>query len=370
MRVLIAGGGTGGHVYPGLAVAGWLKEQAGNNEILFVGTTRGIEESVVPREGFALKFIQAEGLVGRGLFSTLRSLFKIPCAIRDSLQILDDFAPDVVFGVGGYASGPMVFAAWMRGFPTRIHEQNSVPGLTNRVLGRFVDAVAITYNETKKYFKNAKTFTTGNPIRSEMAALSRAEAVERIGLDPARFTILIFGGSRGARSINRAMTAALPLLRDREGKLQIIHQTGAGDHQEVLAVYRGQQGLTGVTVPYLHDMAVAYAAADLVISRAGASTLAEISVCGKPSILVPYPHAARNHQEMNARKLLDLGACRMILDEDLDGEVLAEQITELMDDPEALEEMGRASRTLGRPDAATRLGELIGELARAGGEIP
>jgi len=238
MRVLIAGGGTGGHVYPGLAVADVLRREVPSAEVLFVGTARGIEENVVPRAGYAIRFVRAEGFVGRGIVGALRALWKIPLALADSRRILDAFQPDLVLGVGGYASGPTVLSAWLRGIPTLVHEQNSVPGLTNRILGRFADAVAITYNETKRYFRTANTFTTGNPIRTGIGAVSRPEAARRLEIDPAIFTILLFGGSRGAHSLNRAMVDALPLLDDLGNGVQIIHQTGPKDHPDVLSAYR------------------------------------------------------------------------------------------------------------------------------------
>ncbi len=366
MKIIIAGGGTGGHLYPALAIASEFKARDSSNELLFVGTLRGLEQKVVPKEGFNIQFIKVEGIVNVGLFKLLKSLMTIPKGLIQSRAILETFDPHVVIGVGGYASGPVLaMASWM-GFPTMIHEQNAVPGLTNRLLGNFfVDTVAVTYPDSRQRFRNDKTFLTGNPVRASITSGDRQTAMKALGLDENLFTVFVLGGSRGAHSLNVAMVDALKLFSDTgmKKKIQVIHQTGKADESEVKEKYR-QLCAQGIVTNYLYDMQLAYAAADIVICRAGASTLAELSACGKASVLVPYPYAARNHQEVNARKLLDMGACRMILDKDISGTSLAACITDLYENPKEVASMERASRSLVKPDSAKRVVELAYELIK------
>jgi len=366
MKVIIAGGGTGGHLYPALAIASEFKAFDLANEILFVGTLRGLEQKVVPKEGFDIKFINVEGIVNVGLFKLIKSLLTIPKGLLQSRSILESFDPDIVIGVGGYASGPVLaMASWMN-FPTMIHEQNAVPGLTNRLLGSFfVDKVAVTYPDSRQRFGRNKTFFTGNPVRSSIASGDRLIAVKKFGLDENLFTVFVLGGSRGAHSLNVAMVDALQVFSstDMKKQIQVIHQTGDADEAMVKEKYR-HMSAKGIVTSYLYEMKLAYAAADLVICRAGASTLAELSACGKASVLVPYPYAARNHQEVNARKLLDMGACKMMLDKDLSGASLATCIRELYENPEKIISMQRASRSLGKPGSAKRVVELAYELIK------
>ncbi|MGE5239451.1 MAG: undecaprenyldiphospho-muramoylpentapeptide beta-N-acetylglucosaminyltransferase [Chloroflexota bacterium] len=354
MRVIIAGGGTGGHLYPGLAVAEAFKEQEAAKDILFVGTEHGIEARVVPKEGYPIKFVKAEGVAGKNIARKVRALFVFVLSLKDSGAIVRTFRPDIVIGVGGYASAGAVCAAWWQKVPTMILEQNSVPGLANRILGKMADAVAVTYQESLPFFPDGKTFLTGNPVRKGIVRKETRSAHRIFSLVNERFTVLVFGGSAGARSINRAMAEALPYLQGLRGRIQFLHQTGERDHAEVAAAYRAQ-GFQGTVVPFIYQMAEAYAAADLVICRAGATTLAELTAVGKPSILVPYPYAAANHQEHNARKLEDMGAARMIRDRDLSGRVIASAIEELYNDENLRKEMQRASTAFGKVDAAERV---------------
>jgi len=368
MRAVIAGGGTGGHLFPGLALAAEIRKREKENEVLFVGTRKGLEERVVPKEGYDIRFIRAEGFVNRGMTRAVRSLLRMPGSLWESRRILDAFDPHVAIGVGGYASGPVVaMASWM-GFPTLIHEQNAVPGLTNRLLGRMVDQIAVTYPDTRAWFRKEKTMLTGNPVRGHITGSSRLRARAVLGLDPDRFTLLVIGGSRGARSLNETVTRTLEqdeVLRDR---IQLIHQTGDADEEKVKDAYR-RAGVKGIVAAFLYAMDHAYAAADLVLCRAGASTLSELAACGKAAILVPYPHAAGNHQEANGRNLVDMGACRMILDADLSPGTLGPELSGLMETPESIREMEKVSRTVGRPDAARKVVDLVYGLCRKKGVL-
>ncbi len=370
MKIVIAGGGTGGHVYPGIAVAKELKRISGDLEVVFIGTAEGIEARIVPREGFHIEFIRSEGIVGRSIYRTMKSALKIPLSLKDSFVILRNLNPDVVFGVGGYCSGPVLMSAFAMRIPTIIHEQNTVPGLANKLLGKFVTVVAATYFESLEFFPKDKVYLTGNPIRDEILKGDRDKGYRTFGLDRERFTIFIFGGSSGASNINRAMSEALVYLEDYKDRIQFLHQTGERDFDSVREFYHAR-GFRGAIIPFTYDMADAYAAADLVISRAGATTLTELTACGKASILIPYPFAAGNHQEANARKLWDLSAAQMILDAELSGKRLADTIRYLLEDPDAIGEMERTSRSIGKPDATKKVLELIMRLIKnkKGGSI-
>ena len=358
MKIIIAGGGTGGHIFPALAVARKLQETIANVSITFVGTVRGIESKIIPKEGYEIRFIRSEGLVGKDPVSTIRSVSRVPSSLMDSRRILKEINPDLVMGVGGYSSGPVVLCARLMGIPTFIHEQNTLPGLTNKLLGKFVDTVAVTYHESMKYFSPEKTYLTGNPVREDILKGDRSRGCKTFSLDKERFTIFIFGGSSGAHNINHAVGDALVYLEQFRENIQFLHQTGEKDFDAVKEIY-SSKGFKGTVLPFAYEMADAYAVADLIISRAGATTLAELTACGKASILVPYPHAAGNHQEINARKLWDVGAAQMILDSELNGKTLADMIRYLLEDPEAIGEMERTSQSLGSYEATKKIIDLI-----------
>lgn len=358
MKIIIAGGGTGGHLFPALALAREIKKVSADARVTFVGTTRGLEARVIPKEGYDIRFIRSEGLVGKGIFKTVKSLMKVPISLMDSRDILKDIKPDLVLGVGGYSSGPVVLCAKMMGIPTIIHEQNTIPGFANKILGGFVDTVAVTYHESVKYFPEYKTYITGNPIRAEILTGSRDRGCENFSLDRDRFTIFVFGGSLGASSINKAVAEALTYLEPLKKHIQFLHQTGERECDSVKEVYRSRE-FRGTVIPFAYEMADAYAVADLIISRAGATTLAELTACGKAAILIPYPYAAANHQEVNARKLWDIGAAQMILERDLNGKTLADLIRHLLEEPDAIGEMERISKSLGSSDAARKVVELM-----------
>ena len=369
MRLLVAGGGTGGHLFPGIAVAEEFLARDSSNEVLFVGTDRGIEARVVPRLGFRLEFIDAAGIRGKGIFSQLKGLSMLLYGYAQSRKILKAFRPDRVLGVGGYASGPVVLAA--RGMQIRryIHEQNAIPGMTNKVLARFVEEIFISLDESQKFFPKGKTLVTGNPVRREILAAAGAPAdsplghplteggngggFDREGSPSARrdFRLLIFGGSAGAHSVNQAVMEALPHLRGYRDKLVVLHQTGENDLAEVRQAY-GSEGFKAEVVPFIDDMAGAYLGASLVVCRAGATTIAEVTACGKACVFIPYPHAVDDHQRRNAEALLKKGAGFMLLERELSGENLARMIVNLMEHPEQVAAAGGNARELARLDAA------------------
>jgi len=365
MRVLIAGGGTGGHVFPGIAIADALREQGAVSEVVFVGTEKGLEARVVPQAGYQLETLPAGGFVGKSAMGKIRSLWILLQSFREARALLQRMRPHLVIGVGGYASFSTVLAAHFRDIPTLIHEQNAVPGLANRQLARFVDAIAVTYQESMPFFPQEKTILTGNPVRKGMLKVDERAARALFQLDPDRFTIFVFGGSTGARRINRAVAEALGLLADLRDRIQFIHQTGESDHEDIARVY-SDLGFSGIVVPFVYNMAEAYALADVVLCRAGATTLSEITAIGKAAILVPYPHAASNHQELNARKLEDMGAARVVLDRELSGERIAELFRTLYLDERMRSELERQAAAFGRLDAADRIVQLAMSLVRKG----
>jgi UDP-N-acetylglucosamine--N-acetylmuramyl-(pentapeptide) pyrophosphoryl-undecaprenol N-acetylglucosamine transferase len=353
MKILIAGGGTGGHLFPALAVAEAFKERDRSNQVVFVGSRRGLESKFVAREGYELKTIDAGALKGKGLVEKLKSLMAIPSGLWQSWTLLRSFRPELVLGVGGYASGPVVLAAWAAGYKTAIHEQNSFAGLSNRILGRFVDRVFISFEDSAAHFPRPKTVLTGNPVRNRLrqgsAASLRGEKKE--------FTLFIFGGSQGAHRLNQAMEEGLPDLKGLTGKMGIIHQTGDLDYEYVRGYYE-REGVAAEVHRFIHDMDRAYAAADLILCRAGATTLFELMAVGKAAILVPYPHAANDHQTLNAKALVEAGAAFLVADGDLSGQVLSRMVRELKDDPERLKKMGERAAVLAQPRAAEKIVDL------------
>lgn len=363
MRVIIAGGGTGGHLFPGLAVAEEFKSRDASTEVIFVGTEYGIEARVVPREGYTIKFLRAEGLIGVSTLKKMRAMVKVLFSIIDSYRIIKKIKPDIVIGVGGYASGAIMLVAFLMSIPTMILEQNSIPGFTNKMLGKFVNTVCITYQESISFFQRAKTFLTGNPVRMQVLRGSIESAYRLFSLEKGIFTVFAFGGSSGAKSINIALIDALNYLHDLKDKIQFLHQTGLKDYENIRQAYRKRE-FKGTITPFIYQMGEAYAVADIVISRAGATTLAELTALGKPAILIPYPYAAGNHQELNARKLLEMGAAKMILDRELNGEILARNIRELYTNETMRNEMKRNSSSIGRPDACERVVDIAMSLIK------
>jgi UDP-N-acetylglucosamine--N-acetylmuramyl-(pentapeptide) pyrophosphoryl-undecaprenol N-acetylglucosamine transferase len=356
VKVLIAGGGTGGHLFPGIALAEEVVTRHHKNEVVFVGTERGLEAKVVPQAGFPLEFIQATGLKGKGPWQLIKGLLALPLAFITSMRILAKHKPDVVVGVGGYASGPVVMAAWLMGIPTAVQEQNALPGITNKILGKVVKVVFTAFEEAQRFFPEGKVHLVGNPIRRKLM-----DNYLRSHVAHERFSLLVFGGSLGARGLNQRVVEALDFLGDLKDQMSFVHQTGKNDLETVRKGY-ADKGFQAEVVEFINDMSDAYAKADLVVCRAGATTLAELTVCKKASILVPFPHATDNHQEVNARALVEAGAAVMFRESELTGQKLAEQIRALKTEPVRLKQMEKKAGLLGRPEASKELADICVDL--------
>jgi len=354
LRVVIGGGGTGGHLYPGIAIARELLARRPDATVTFAGTARGIETRVVPREGFQLDLLRIAGLKGRSPLAAIAGIARLPLSFADAWRILSRRTPGVVIGVGGYASGPVVMLAALRGIPTLIAEQNAVPGLTNRILSHVVSAAAVTFDSTVSFF-GRRGFVAGNPVRPEFLSVGE---VERPAGPP---RILIFGGSQGAHAINVAMVEAAPRLAA-AGGLDVTHQTGERDLELVRRAYV-DAGLEARVEPFLYAMDVEMKRADVVVSRAGATTIAELTAAGRASMLIPLPTAADDHQRKNAEVLARAGAAELIEQKDLTGALIAERLLALVTDTARREAMAAAAKTLGRPDAAKVIVNRVLELA-------
>jgi UDP-N-acetylglucosamine--N-acetylmuramyl-(pentapeptide) pyrophosphoryl-undecaprenol N-acetylglucosamine transferase len=354
MRIIIAGGGTGGHIYPGISLAREFLKRNSDAEILFVGTKKGLENMILPREGLPLKRIWVGGLMGRFSMRKIVSFFKLPIGLLQSLALLLRHRPDMVIGVGGYVAGPVVLCASLLRIPIVIQEQNLVPGFTNKVLGRFADRIAVSFHESREYFPADRVVFTGNPVRREILEKLKESSVRE---DRGFFTVFVFGGSQGALNINNALCAALDFLEDYKGSLRIIHQTGRGYEEQMKEGYR-KKGFQADVRPFIYNIVDIYKEADLIICRAGATTVSELMVAGRASILIPLPTAAANHQEMNARRLKDAGAAEMILEKDLSGESLAEKIVGLIEKREKLKDMEKKIRAMAVTDAAERIVDI------------
>ena len=353
-RVMVAGGGTGGHLFPGLAVVEELRRRVPQLEVRFVGTARGIEARILPTRGEVLDLLEVTPLKGQGAGARFKSFARIPAAMRQASMIMRDFAPDLVLGVGGYASGPVLLAASLSGRPTAVLEQNAHVGMTNRILSRFVDRAYISFEQTESVFGKSKARFTGNPVRHEFVEHARLALADPEGFESRARTVLVLGGSQGARKLNEDVPRALARARTQARGLQIVHQTGESMRDEVEATYR-ELGLPARVVTFIDDMARAYSNAALVVARAGATTLAEICAIGRPSILVPFPFAADNHQVKNARALEEQGASICIEEAELDAEDLGDLVGRLLDDPVRRRHMAEAARAHGKPDAAAAI---------------
>lgn len=372
MKYLLAGGGTGGHIYPALAIAAALSRQDAAAEFLFVGTNHGLEAQLVPNAGYSLRTIDLYGFQRRFSWRNGKNVFLVGRSLLAVKRILRDFAPDVVVGTGGYVCGPVLLQAALKGIPTLIQEQNALPGITNRILARFVDRIALGYAEAGPRFavKQDKLFVTGNPVREDLLAEEREASCRYFGLRVDQPVVLVTGGSQGARSINQAALTLHRHCRSENKPLQILHITGQTDYNDIILTLESMgivinaSGSGSRVVPYLHEMSKALAAADLVISRAGAIGLAEISLRGVPSILIPYPYAAENHQEINARSMASQGAAVVIRDSDLTGDRLFDTVDSLISAPDRLRQMSQAAAKAGQPNAAEVIASLVTELGR------
>lgn len=363
LTIVLTGGGTGGHIYPAVAIGRRLREKAPQSKIHYIGTSHGLEKDLVPKEGWPFHTVQAAGLARKVSLSTAMSLIKTGKGYFQARSKLKKIKPDIVLGTGGYVCGPVVLAGAHLGIPTIIHEQNAFPGLTNRWLARVADRVCITFPQSAKYFPpGSRIVPTGLPIRQQIITTTREEGLKGLGLKEG-FRVLVVGGSQGARSINQAMLQVYDRLKDRRD-INWLHITGPTSYEEYLQEL-AEQGIDladygNITImPYVYQMEQALSVADLVIGRAGASFLAEIMAKGLPAILIPYPYASENHQEFNARALADSGGAVLIKEEKLSGQSLAEHILELSGNREKLLSMAKGSKELGKPDAVDRIIEQI-----------
>jgi UDP-N-acetylglucosamine--N-acetylmuramyl-(pentapeptide) pyrophosphoryl-undecaprenol N-acetylglucosamine transferase len=356
-RCIIAGGGTGGHLFPGIAVAHEVGKRFKHSMVLFVAGRGRMESVILARHGYPVRAIDVEGMKGRGWRKGLSVTSRLPKSLVQSVGILRRFAPQVVLGVGGYSSGPFCLVSKWLSVPTAIHEQNTFPGLTNRLLCRFVDRVFISFDESRAHFKGGVIVLTGNPVREDILQEAVRERTGRPG-----FTVLVMGGSQGASAINAAFVEGLEILHREGRELKVIHQTGEHDYARVEADYQ-RLGLEGEIHPFIQDMAKAYGDADLVIGRAGATTIFELAALGKPSILVPYPHATNQHQEKNAMSLVSAGGAELINQRDLTGQTLAGVIVKYMDHPENLRRMGQSAKRMAQPHAARMIVDQLVDMA-------
>ncbi len=357
MKVLIAAGGTGGHIYPGIAVAKEIiRRDGGKSKVLFVGTARGLETKIVPENGFQLSLINSAGLKSVGFAEKIKGLIILPKSFLEARRLIKEFQPDVVVGAGGYVTGSVLLTASLMRIPTLVMDSNALPGFTNRRLAPFVTKAALSFEEAVKFF-GKKGVVTGNPVRREFFDIQPKARGEKINL-------LIFGGSQGARAINTAMVDALGNLQNYKDKLQITHQTGELDFETVRRSYAENHWQTADIRRYISDMVSQFAETDLIICRAGATTCAEVAAAGKAALMIPLPTAADDHQRKNAEALVNQGAARMILQKDLSRESLAKEIIDLIESPEKITAMEKAAKKLAKADAAEVTVDIIENLAK------
>ncbi len=354
MKVLFAAGGTGGHIYPAIAVAKELLLRDAANEVLFVGTVRGLETKIVAENGFQLSLIDSSGLKNVGFIGKLKGLSVLPKSFLEARQLIRQFRPHVVVGAGGYVSGPVVMMAAIMGVPTLVMDSNALHGFTNRQLARFIDKAALTFDEALPFF-GKKGVVTGNPVRKEFFKIAPKERTDK-------FHVLVFGGSQGARAINNAVTDALPEMAGLAGRVTFTHQTGESDFEKIRQLYKRSEFPNADVRPFISDMVTEFANADLIICRAGATTCAELAAAGKAALMIPLPTAADDHQRKNAEAMSRAGAARMIAQTDLSGKRIAAEISELAASPETISEMESAAKAMGRADAAEQAADIIEEL--------
>lgn len=360
LRVIISGGGTGGHIYPGISLAYELKDREVDNDILFVGTEKGLESKLIPREGFKFIKINAKGIQRKICLENLVAIIIFFISLFQSYKIIKDYKPDTVIGTGGYVSGSVVLMAALLGIPTFIHEQNVMPGITNKFLSHIVKAVFLSFDQSRRYFKNRSTLVlTGNPIGFKNLENIKSKDYQKFKLNSLKKTILVFGGSKGAASINRAVVEGVNLIKDFiKNQWQVLLISGADDYEKTIEIIGKDNNIFSVE-PYIYNIEKAYDLADLVICRAGATTLAEISACGLPVILIPYPYATNNHQEINARVLEREGAAVLILEKDLSGKKLAKVLLNLLKNKNKLEIMAKKSEELSNVNSAKKIVDFI-----------
>lgn len=363
MKIVVSGGGTGGHIYPALALIREINKEGKNAEFLYIGTEKGLESQLVPREKIPFQAIDITGFKRKLSLDNVKTIYRFVKGVQDSKAILKKFKPDIVIGTGGYVCGPVVYAAAKLGIPTIIHEQNSVPGLTNKFLSRYVDRVAICFEEAKQYFPVNKVVLTGNPRASEVLGQDGEKGRSSVGLKADQPAVLIFGGSRGARPINEAVLKSLAELGEKP--YQVLYVTGDVHYDKVMQEAELSGNPNNVIIrPFIHNMPEVLAGIDLTVSRAGATTLAELTSLGVPSILIPSPYVTNNHQEKNARALSDHGAAELLLESEMNSVKLIEKIDQILTQPKRLAEMKTAAQKLGIPDAAQRLFQVMKEISK------
>jgi UDP-N-acetylglucosamine--N-acetylmuramyl-(pentapeptide) pyrophosphoryl-undecaprenol N-acetylglucosamine transferase len=357
-RIIISGGGTGGHIYPAIAIATALKDQDPSLEFLFVGAEGKMEMEKVPKAGFNIQGLPIVGINRQHMIKNLLFPFKLIQSLRKAFQIIAEFKPDVAIGVGGYASGPMLIAAWIKGIPFYIQEQNSFAGITNKALSSKAKHIFVAYPGMEKFFGKDKITLSGNPVRKDLIDLvgKKEKGAAFFGLDPNKKTILVIGGSQGARSINLALQDGLAAIA--EADVQLIWQTGVSFEKEAKKSSESINGLKSYVSAFIYEMDLAYATADLVISRAGALSVSEICLAGKPSILVPFPNASEDHQTENAKSLVSNGAARLVVDKDAQADLVPTALMTLLN-TEVLTELGLQSLAMGKPHAATEIAQAI-----------
>ncbi|WP_040056698.1 undecaprenyldiphospho-muramoylpentapeptide beta-N-acetylglucosaminyltransferase [Priestia filamentosa] len=363
MKVIVSGGGTGGHIYPALALIREIQKQETNTEVLYIGSEKGLESDIVKRAGIPFRAIEISGFKRKLSFDNVKTVARFLKGVSKSKKYIREFKPDVVIGTGGYVCGPVVYAASKLGVPTVIHEQNSVPGLTNKFLSKYVDKVAVCFEQAEAFFPSEKVVMTGNPRASEVLNQDGVKGKNDVGLSLNKKSVLIVGGSRGARPINDAL---LSVIKEAGQKpYEFLYVTGDVHYERVVKQLEeaGAQGNV-VVKPFLHNMPEVLSGVDLIVARAGATTLSEITALGLPSILVPSPYVTNNHQEKNARALSDNDAATLCLEADLTGERLLESIDEILLNEQKLKDMRAASKKLGMPNAATVLYELLKNLTK------
>jgi UDP-N-acetylglucosamine--N-acetylmuramyl-(pentapeptide) pyrophosphoryl-undecaprenol N-acetylglucosamine transferase len=355
MRMVIAGGGTGGHLFPGIAVAESFLAQDPMNEVLFVGTARGIEARIIPQEGYSLELIKVSGLKGKGIIQKIKGLWALPNALFQSLSLLRRFKAEAVLGVGGYASGPVLLAAWLLRIPTAVCEQNSVPGLTNRILGKLVKKVYGTFGHAEQYFSNEKFNLVGNPMRMQLVKAYEQDSVstQEISSVP---RLLILGGSQGARALNQVVPKALKILREGGATFTGVHQCGERDLSEVQKTYK-DSGLNVEVKAFIKDMVDTYLHTDIALTRAGASTCTEVALMGVPTIMVPFPFATDDHQTLNARELEKVQGVKLLPEKEMTPERLAQELKTLLEDIHIRKEMTQNLKRVAKPYAANEIAQ-------------
>jgi len=361
MKIVVSGGGTGGHIYPALALIREIQKEYKDAEFLYIGTEKGLESKLVPRENISFKSIHITGFQRKLSFENVRTIFRFLKGVSDSKKLLKEFNADIAIGTGGYVCGPVVYAAAKLGIPTIIHEQNSVPGLTNKFLSKFVDRIAICFEEARMFFPQEKVVLTGNPRASEVLGQDGVKGRLSAGLKINEPLVLIFGGSRGAKPINDAVLKSLAELGEKP--YQVLYVTGEVHYEEVkreVALIGSPENV--VIKPFIHNMPEILAGTDLTVARSGATTLAELTSLGIPSILIPSPYVTNNHQEKNARALSDHGAAVLLLEKELTAKKLTELMDQILMNENKLNEMKKSAIALGIPDAAKRLFKVMEEL--------